>query len=474
MYRKYQRLVLEGSNDGINWVVQEPRIYKRGDVIEEDSKDCGGGGGGGVTEYRWTEVVGEYICINNNKYKLLKKEFYDADNRVWITVYPLETMEGDLIEENSSDCEYGVNWVDTYEWGCKEVEEPTPPTPTEGCLYYSYTYGTEMIYDWTRQSVDQRDNNGYYARKVVDNCGVIKRLIPMDVTTEPDGAFADCKNLNYVEFPSATYIGDEAFNNCGNLTTAIIPAAVTIDRAAFLGCVSLYSIDLPVAQIISDDGFGGCVNLSVANVPNVTRIYDHAFYNCRRLTSIDLPNVSSIGIGAFSNCELLSTVSIPKVTSLVHNAFEGCINLESITIPLLEVVDDETFLSCTNLKSVDLPMAKKISGSVFRRCPSLSYISIPNVSSIDDGAFAGCFALESIVLPKVTLITGNAFIGCTNLSTVVLPNSKWCNITTSGVFDNGYITSSTGSILVPSSMVNGYKAGRIWKYFSRVIFPIEG
>lgn len=472
MYRKYQRLVLEGSNDGINWVVQEPRQYKAGEVIEEDSKDCGGGGG--VTEYRWTVIQGEYLCINNDKYQKLKKQYLDTATGNWVDVEPLETMEGELIEKDSPNCGYGEQWVDTDEWGCKEVEEPTPPTPTEGCLYYSYTYGTEMIYDWTRQSVDQRDNDGYWARKIVDNCGVIKRLRHMDVTTDPDGAFESCQNLNYVEFPSATYIGVRAFNNCVNLTTAIIPAAVTIDHGAFLGCVSLYSINLPVAQIISDYGFGGCVNLSVANVPNVTRIYDHAFYNCRRLTSIDLPNVSSIGIGAFSSCLSLSTVSIPKVTSLVHNAFEGCINLESITIPLLEVIDDETFLSCTNLKSVDLPMAKKISGSAFRRCPSLSYISIPNVSSIGDGAFAGCFALESIVLPKVTLITGNAFIGCTNLSTVVIPNSEWCNITTSGVFDNGYITSTRGSILVPSSMVNGYKAGRIWKYFSRVIFPIEG
>lgn len=472
MYRKYQRLILEGSNDGINWVVQEPRQYKAGEVIEEDSKDCGGGGG--VTEYRWTVIQGEYLCINNDKYQKLKKQYLNIDTDEWVDVEPLETMEGELIEKDSPNCGYGEQWVDTDEWGCKEVEEPTPPTPTEGCLYYSYTYGVEMIYDWTRQSVDQRDNNGYYATKIVDNCGVIKRLIPMDVTTEPRGTFAECKNLNYVEFPSASYIGNGAFNICVNLTKAIIPAAVTIDYGAFLGCVSLYSIDLPVAQIISDYGFGRCLNLSVANVPNVTRIYDHAFYECRRLESIDLPNVSSIGLGAFSNCELLSTVSIPKVTSLGHNAFESCVNLESITIPLLEIVDAETFKSCTNLKSVDLPIATKISSSAFRACNSLNNVSIPNVSYLGSYAFAGCFAIESIVLPNVTQIDSSAFIGCTNLSTVVLPNSQWCNIASNNIFDGAYITSTRGSILVPSSMVNGYKAGRIWKYFSRVIFPIEG
>lgn len=133
MYRKYQRLVLEGSNDGINWVVQEPRQYKKGDVIEEDSTDCGGYGG--VTQNRWVEILGEYLCINNDKYQKLKKQYLDTATGNWVDVEPLETMEGELIEKNSEQCGYAEQWVDTDDWGCKEVEEPTPPTPTSGSLY---------------------------------------------------------------------------------------------------------------------------------------------------------------------------------------------------------------------------------------------------------------------------------------------------------------------------------------------------
>ena len=119
MYNKYKRLILEGSNDGVNWVVQEPIQYKAGDVIEEDSKDCGGYGG--VTQNRWVEIYGEYICINNDKYQKLKKQYLNTATGEWVDVEPLETMQGQLIEHNSAQCGYGEQWVDTGDWGCKEV-----------------------------------------------------------------------------------------------------------------------------------------------------------------------------------------------------------------------------------------------------------------------------------------------------------------------------------------------------------------
>ena len=127
MYRKYKRLVLEVSNDGINWVVQEPRQYKKGDVIEEDSKDCGGYGG--VAQNRWVEILGEYLCINNDKYKKLKKQYLDTATGNWVDVEPLETMQGELIEKNSEQCGYAEQWVDTEDWGCKDIEEPAHPLP---------------------------------------------------------------------------------------------------------------------------------------------------------------------------------------------------------------------------------------------------------------------------------------------------------------------------------------------------------
>ena len=120
MYKKYKKLKLQGSNDGVNWFDVTPFEYKRGDVIEEDSKDCGGYGG--VTQNRWVEIHGEYLCINNDKYKKLKKQYLDTATGNWVDVEPLETMQGELIEKNSEQCGYAEQWVDTDDWGCKEVE----------------------------------------------------------------------------------------------------------------------------------------------------------------------------------------------------------------------------------------------------------------------------------------------------------------------------------------------------------------
>ena len=124
MYRKYKRLLLQGSNDGVNWFDVTPFEFKRGDVIEEDSKDCGGYGG--VTQNRWVEILGEYLCINNDKYKKLKKQYLDTATGNWVDVEPLETMQGELIEKNSEQCGYAEQWVDTDDWGCKDIEELNP------------------------------------------------------------------------------------------------------------------------------------------------------------------------------------------------------------------------------------------------------------------------------------------------------------------------------------------------------------
>lgn len=132
MYKKFKRLKLQGSNDGVNWFDVTPLEYKPGDVIEEDSKDCGGYGG--VTQNRWVEILGEYLCINNDKYKKLKKQYLDTATGNWVDVEPLETMQGELIEKNSEQCGYAVQWVDTDDWGCKAVSPehaPIPPIVTD-------------------------------------------------------------------------------------------------------------------------------------------------------------------------------------------------------------------------------------------------------------------------------------------------------------------------------------------------------
>lgn len=107
-YDKYQKLKLQytyGPGDGY-WIDVEPPRYKAGELIEKNSPDCGG-----VNRlYRWYALSNDYICQGYNKYY---KEVYQVsmnNGLTWENVEPYQERVGELIETNSIDCDYGVEW----------------------------------------------------------------------------------------------------------------------------------------------------------------------------------------------------------------------------------------------------------------------------------------------------------------------------------------------------------------------------
>lgn len=115
---KYVKLIKQYSEDGGNtWYNSNPPEYKRGDLIETDSPDCGAA----VLQYRWF-AKGEdyYTCEGYNKYY---KEWYQYsyNGEDWFDVEPEQTRTGQLIEQNSYDCDYGVEWIPVEDqYICKE------------------------------------------------------------------------------------------------------------------------------------------------------------------------------------------------------------------------------------------------------------------------------------------------------------------------------------------------------------------
>lgn len=106
-YDKYKKLKLQYSNGtGDAWKDADPPRYKAGELIEENSPDCGG-----VNKlYRWYALPDEFVCDGYNKYY---KEVYQVSTdggHTWINVSPEQTRTGQLIESNSVDCGYGVTW----------------------------------------------------------------------------------------------------------------------------------------------------------------------------------------------------------------------------------------------------------------------------------------------------------------------------------------------------------------------------
>lgn len=114
-YSKYKRLRRYISDDIVQWV--ETNTYKRGDLIEDKSFDCG---------YIPTENYYEWriegtMCDGFNKYNKERKYISNDGNR-W---FQTDTYRiGSLIESNSADCgyvpriEYEYQWVITTQTIC--------------------------------------------------------------------------------------------------------------------------------------------------------------------------------------------------------------------------------------------------------------------------------------------------------------------------------------------------------------------
>lgn len=319
MYKKYQKLVLQGSNDGVNWVNITPFVYKRGDVIEEDSTDCGGYGG--VTEYRWAVIQGEYLCINNDKYQKLKKQYLDTATDNWVDVEPLETMQGELIEKNSEQCGYGEHWVDTDDWGCKEVEVPVtyfkvyPMTDGNGAIHISPSL--ESYPSGTNITISNTPYNNYVFSKYI--YGLTEKYD----YTENNSVFNLNVNSNwYIK----VLFSESEPAPAGNLYYSYSD-----------GTESYY--DWTTNILTSSDNNSGKSAVTVIDYGNViTELSEMAFWCNTNLSYVSFSNLQTIGIGAFERCSLLNNIDFSLVSRIEKGTFESCLTLERINLPNVEYV----------------------------------------------------------------------------------------------------------------------------------------
>ena len=189
-------------------------------------------------------------------------------------------------------------------------------------------------------------------------------------------------------------------------------------------------------------------NISTYVNNRVSKIGEYVFARWGSLISVDFPECTSIGSYGFSSCTSLTTISFPKCTSIGNYAFFGCRLLNIASFPECTSVGNNAFYSCT----------------------SLSIVSFPECTSIGSSAFYSCTPLSTVSFPKCTSIGSYAFYRCTSLSTIYLIGSSLCRLLSSTAFTQTGITSSTGSIYVPTSLVTSYKTATGWTYFSNIIY----
>ena len=227
------------------------------------------------------------------------------------------------------------------------------------------------------------------------------------------------------------------------------------------------------ASFVASFAFERNETIQTVNLPYATIVNDYAFYWCESLLQVSLPMCSYISDSAFYLCKSLQQVSLPVCLSISNEALARCSSLSQINIPMCSYIGYCACQSCYALSQISLPKCSYIHNRAFWMCYSLNQVSLPACEYISDRAFQDCSALSQISLPVCSIIGYNEFDGCSSLSIITIGYSGVCNLKNSDAFTATQITSSTGSIYVPASLVDSYKSANNWSYFSTQIFPIE-
>ena len=169
----------------------------------------------------------------------------------------------------------------------------------------------------------------------------------------------------------------------------------------------------------------------------------------------------------------IEIINLDNSASFVaSSAFNGNTTIKTVNLPYATSVGDYAFFQCKALTQVSLPVCKSIGKSAFAYCQNLNQVSLPVCSYLNNRVFHYCNFLRQVSLPVCSYIGDRVFDTCMRLSRITIGYSGVCSLNNSNAFDNTQITSSTGSIYVPTSLVDAYKSASNWSYFSTQIFPI--
>jgi len=167
---------------------------------------------------------------------------------------------------------------------------------------------------------------GSYAFADCPLLGVVDFADDIAIETFSAGLFSGCTSMKSVEIPASVTTIKSNFASGSAVEEVVIPDNVTsLGDSAFADCASLTSVTLSdsIAEL-EGYSFSGCTSLSSVTIPEgVTSIGNRCFYGCTALADVDIPtSCTSIGVKAFYNCLALNTVFVPrKVNSIGADCF---------------------------------------------------------------------------------------------------------------------------------------------------------
>ena len=126
-----------------------------------------------------------------------------------------------------------------------------------------------------------------------------------------------------------------------------------------------------------------------------------------------------------------------------------------------------------SITEISSSSAISIGSSAFSYCSKLTTVDFPAATSIRSSAFDSCSALTTANFPAATSIGSNAFRSCSSLKSLLLRGNDVCALSNKNAFSSTKISSGTGYIYVPSSLIEQYKAATNWSAYSAQFRALE-
>lgn len=346
----YSRTRQQTSYDrGQTWDWTEPAVYGYGDVIEENSPQCG------YPIYQWITVEGATMCGSDdatkyNQYEVEKEQVSTDNGDTWTDTG--NQREGKLIELKSLNCGYVPEW--RWEYVGEYCGDESPSTSATDGEFVKVTEGNVCIGYDKYALVDTKlklegESTLYDLYPSISERELVEAQstdceYPVDTLIVDTNGTEHTFSISDYTFKKGHYQYDVAKEN----------VKMVVVGKYYHANDTLYQLD-----DLGISAFDGCTNLTSATLPNgLNMIEPNAFNDCTSLTSITIPNsVTVIGINVFNGCSNLASASLPSNSSfkyLNYGLFADCTSLTSISIPSsVTSIEEACFRDCKNLAVIN-------------------------------------------------------------------------------------------------------------------------
>lgn len=230
---------------------------------------------------------------------------------------------------------------------------------------------------------------------------------------------------------------------------------------------AIQSVALTSEPLIFPDDFIRVIETLPVRIDKVEPLVD----GISPLSYYENLSLTQIRSEAFKACANLISVNCPECQIIYSDAFSDCTSLANVSFPKCTIISDYAFDNCDSLQTTFFPKCTTIGKWAFDDCNILQSVYFPECTTIENNAFTNCASLQTVSFPKCTTIGNGVFHFCIHLQTVYLLGSSVATLSNAWVFYGTPIEASTyigrfGSIYVPTSLVNTYKAATNWATYA--------